>query len=153
MPSPQVTVRRPVAVTSVTLLQFLLGLLWLGITLYLLLISRSAAIRQGHDPASIILGLKIAAVVVAPGAVFGLISAYGLRKDKAWGWWLSLIINAAFAVVLIYSMIDDGWRDLDLEMVAFTLLSLLPVILLFLPVVRRFYWRKSGTVNRERTVS
>lgn len=153
MPSPQTTVKRPVAVTGVTLLQFLLGFLWLGITIYLLLVSRSARIKQGHDPAAVILGLEIAAAVVAPGAVFGLIAAYALRKDKLWGWWLSLIINAAFAAVLIYSMIDDGWNNLDLELVAFTLLSLLPVLLLFLPVVRKFYWRKPGTVNSEKTVS
>lgn len=152
MSSPQVTVK-PVAITSVTLLQFLLGLLWLGITLYLILISRSAGIKQGHDPASVILGLEIAAAVVAPGAVFGLIAAYALGKDKVWGWWLSLAINSAFAAILIYSMIDDGWNNLDLELVAFTLLSLLPVILLFLPVVREFYWRKPGTVNSEKTVS
>lgn len=153
MPSPQVTEKRPVAVTSVTLLQFLLGLLCLGITLYLLVLSRSARIKQGHDAASIILGLEIAAAVLSPGAVFGLIAAYALAKDKVWGWWLSLIINAAFAAVLIYSMIDDGWRDLDSEMVGFTLLSLIPVVLLLLPSVRKFYWRKPAMVNSEGPVS
>lgn len=153
MPSPQATVKRPVAVTGVTLLQFLLGFLWLGITIYLLLISRSAQMKQGSDPAAAIRGLEIAAAVVAPGAVFGLIAAYALGKDKLWGWWLSLIINAAFAAVLIYSMIDDGWDSLDPELVGFTLLSLLPVILLFLPVVRNFYWHKPSTVKGEETVS
>ena len=153
MPSPQVTAKRPVAVTSVTVLQFLLGLLCLGITLYLLLLSRSVRIKQGHDSGSITLGLEIAAAALSPGAVFGLIAAYALAKDKVWGWWLSLMINAAFAAVLIYSMIDDGWRNLDLEMVGFTVLSLLPVILLLLPVVRKFYWRKPGPVNSERTAS
>lgn len=153
MPSPQVTVKRPVAVTSVTLVQYLLGFLWLGITLYLLFISRSARTRQGHDPESIILGLEIAAAVVAPPGVFGLIAAYALGKGKLWGWWLSLIINAGFALVLIYSMIDEGWNRLDPEVVAFTLLSLLPVVLLFLPVVRKFYWCKPTTVKSEETVS
>lgn len=153
MPSDQVMVKRPVAVTSVRVLQFLLGFLWLGLTIYLLLISRSVAIKQGPDSAAVILGLKIASAVVAPGAVFGLMAAYGLRKDKLWGWWLSLLINAAFAAVLIYSMIDDGWNGLDPEEVAFTLLSLLPVILLFLPVVRKFYWCKPQTVNSETPIS
>jgi hypothetical protein len=153
MPLPQVTMKRPVAVTGVTLLQFLLGFLWLGMTFYLLLISRSAGMKQRPDPAAAILGLEIAAAVVAPGAFFGLIAAYALRKDKVWGWWLSLSINAAFAVMLTYSMIDEGWEGLDPEMLGFTLLSLMPVILLFLPVVRQFYWRKPATVKSERTVS
>lgn len=153
MLSPQVTVKRPAAVTGVTLLQFLLGFLWLGITLYLLLISRSAGMKQQPDSAAAILGLEVAAAVVAPGAVFGLIAAYALHKDRVWGWWLSLLINAAFAVILTYSMIDEGWDGLDPEMVGFTLLSLMPVILLFLPVVRQFYWRKPATVQSERTVS
>lgn len=141
------------AVTSVILLQFLLGFLWFGTTLYLLLISRSPGMKQGSDPSAAIRGLEIAAAILSPGAVFGLIAAYALRKDKVWGWWLSLIINAAFAAVLTYSMIDEGWEGFDPELVAFTLLSLLPVILLFLPVVRKFYWRKPATVMSEKTVS
>lgn len=150
MPSPQVTEKRPAAVTGVTLLQFLLGFLWLGITLYLLFLSRSAGMKQ--RPTAAILDLEIAAAILAPGAVFGLMAAYALRKDKVWGWWLSLFINAAFAAMLAYSMMDEGWDDLDPTMVGFALLSLLPVILLFLPVVRRFYWSKPATVKSEGTV-
>lgn len=152
MPSPQVTEKRPVAVTSVTLLQFLLGFLWLGITIYLLVLSRSAEMK-GYDSGAAVRGLEIAAAIVSPGAIFGLIAAYALRKDKLWGWWLSSIINGAFAALLIYSMIDDGWRDLDSEMVGFTLLSLIPVVLLLLPSVRKFYWRKPAMVNSEGPVS
>ena len=150
MLSPQITVKRPVPVTSVIVLQFLLGLLWLGIAIYLLLLSRSAEMKQGSGSAASINGLEIAAAVVAPVGIFGLAAAYALGKSKLWGWWLSLIINAAFAAVLIYSMIDDGWDRLDPEVVAFTLLSLLPVIFLFLPVVRKFYWRKPATVQSEK---
>jgi hypothetical protein len=153
VPSPQAAVKRPVAVTSVTLVQYLLGFLWLVITLYLLFISRSAEMKQGSDSAGAIRGLEIAAAIVAPGAVFGLIAAYALGKGKLWGWWLSLIINAAFAAILIYSMIDEGWDSPDMELVAFTLLSLLPVVLLFLPVVRQFYWRKPATVKSEKALS
>jgi hypothetical protein len=99
MPSPPVTVKRPVAVTSVTLLQYLLGLLWLSMTIYLFFISRSAEMKQGSDSAAGIRGLEIAATVVSPVAVFGLMAAYALGKGKLWGWWLSLIINAAVAVL------------------------------------------------------
>jgi ABC-type sulfate transport system permease subunit len=147
MHSAQATVKRPVAVTGVTLLQFLLGFLWLGITLYLLLSSWSAGMKQRPDAAAAILGLEIAAAVVAPGAVFGLTAAYALHKNKVWGWWLSLLINAAFVVMLTYSMIDEGWDSLDPEMVGFALLSLMPATLLFLPAVRQFYWRKPSTVK------
>ena len=151
MSSPQVTMKRPVAVTSVTLLQYFLGFLWLGITLYLLFISRSAEMKQGSDSAAAIRGLEIAATVVAPVGVFGLIAAYALGKGKLWGWWFSLIVNAGFAVVWTYSMIDEGWNGIDPQLVGFTLLSLLPVVLLFLPVVRRFYWGKPATVKSEST--
>ena len=137
----QVAMKRPALVTGVTLLQFLLGFLWLGITVYLLFISRSPDTKNGGDPAGTILGLEIAAAFIAPGAVFGLVAAYALGKDKLWGWWMSLIINAVFALMLIYSMIDDGWDNLDPELVGFTLLSLLPLILLLLPGVRQFFWR------------
>jgi hypothetical protein len=50
-------------------------------------------------------------------------------------------------------MIDEGWNGIDPQLVSFTLLSLLPVILLFLPVVRKFHWRKPGTVESEKIVS
>lgn len=147
MSSPQVTVKRPVAVTSVTLVQYLLGFLWLGITLYLLFVSRSAEMKQGSDSAAGTRGLEIAAAVVSPVAVFGLIAAYALGKGQLWGWWLSLITNAGFTVVWTYSMIDEGWNGIDPQLVGYTLLSLLPVILLFLPVVRKFYWRKPTTAR------
>jgi len=144
MPSSQVTVKRPVAATGVTLLQFLLGFLWLGITIYRLLISRSPGIKQRPDSATAILGLQLAAAVVAPGAVFGLIAGYALLKNKMWGWWFSLLVNAALVVMLTYSMLDEGSNGLDPEMVGFTLLSLVSVILLLHPVVRHFYWRRTG---------
>jgi CDP-diglyceride synthetase len=147
MTSPQPAPRRPAVVTIVTLLQFLLGFLWLGITVYLLVISRSPETRQGSDPAVVIRGLEIAAAIIAPGAIFGLSAAYGLGKDKIWGWWLSLITNSVFVLMLLYSMIDDGWDNLDREMIGITLLSLVPVILLVLPSVREFYSRKPVAEN------
>ena len=153
MTSPQPAAKRPAIVTVVTLLQFLLGFLWLGITAYLLFISRSPETRQGSDPATAILGLEIAAAIVAPGAILGLIAAYALGKDKIWGWWLSFITNGAFVSMLIYSMIDDGWDNLDPQMVGITLLSLLPVILLLLPSVREFYSRRPARKNAEPTAS
>lgn len=153
MSPTQTAVKRPALVTGVTLLQFLLGFLWLGITLYLFFISRSPETKQGGDAAAAILGLEIAAGVVAPGAIFGLIAAYALGKDKVWGWWMSLIINALFVLVLTYSMADDGWDNLDLQMVGFTLLSLLPVILLLLPSVRQFFWRKPALDQTDHSVS
>lgn len=149
MTSAQPAAKRPAVVTVVTLLQFLLGFLWLGITVYLLVVSRSAETKQGSDPAATILGLQIAAAIIAPGAILGLMAAYALGKDKIWGWWLSLITNGAFVLMLIYSMIDDGWDNLDPEMIGVTLLSLLPVILLLLPSVREFYSRRPAREDNQ----
>jgi uncharacterized membrane protein (DUF2068 family) len=135
-------VKRSLLITGVIALHFVLALLWLCVSIYLLWLTRSPATRQGSDSTAAVLGLEIAAAVLAPPALLGLIGAYGLKANKLWGWWLALLVDAALFLVFAYSMVDDGWRNIDTDMVAFTAASLVPVILLLLPAVRRHYWRK-----------
>ena len=65
-----------------------------------------------------------------------------MRKNKLWGWWLAFLADWAAVLALVYSMIDDGWRNIDSALVTVTAVCLAPGILLLLPGVRRFYWEK-----------
>lgn len=133
--------KRSVLTTGVTVVQLLLGLGLAGSCAYLLLLARSSEMGQ----AGAAQGLEIAAGLIAPFGLLALAGAYGLWRNKLWSWWLALLVDLALVSLWVGSMIDDGWRDLDMTLVAFTLASLLPVVLLLVPGVRRFYWGKSGS--------
>ena len=126
-------------IRAVIVLELSYALLMFGSSAYLLALTRTAAVRNAIGAADDIAGLKLAAGVVAGVAIFVLTAWFGMRKEKLWGWWLALIANAGTAGVLAYSMIDDGWSDLDWTMVALTTAFALLSALLFLPPVRRFY--------------
>jgi cell division protein FtsW (lipid II flippase) len=122
-------------------MELLLALSLVALSMFLVVLMRSAEIRQSYDVAEEVFGLKIAAgVMVVPG-VFMLLAAFGLWKDKLWGWWLALLIDLGLFAILFMSVIDDGWRVAG----RLAVLSLVPVILLFTPRVRKHYW---GTLER-----
>jgi uncharacterized membrane protein (DUF2068 family) len=128
-------------VTGATVAQVLLGLLLCGTSLFLLSLIRSPEIKQGDSAAQAILGIKIAAGLIAPLGLLVLAGAYGLWKDKLWGWWLALLADLGLFSVFVYSLIDDGWNSMEWDTVVFTILPLVPIVFLLLPPVRRFYWR------------
>lgn len=136
--------KRSTLITGVTVIQLLLGLFYMGVSILLLYLTRSPAIRQGHDPAATIWGLKLAAGMIGPLALLAIAGAYGLRKNRLWGWWISFLNNFGVASALAYGAIDDGWNNLDPELIVPALVLVIPVVLLLLPAVRRFYWRSSG---------
>lgn len=131
--------KRSGLITGVTVLQLLLGLLYVGASIFLLFLIRSPATRQGYDPAAAIWGLKVAASVTGPLALLALVGAYGMRKDRPWGWWVSFLIDFGVASALVFSVIDDGWKNLDPELIILALVFLTPVVWLLLPGVRTFY--------------
>ena len=47
-------------------------------------------------------------------------------------------------LILVYSMIDDGWRNVDWSTAAMAVLSGNIFVCLFIPVVRKLYWRRPG---------
>lgn len=132
-------------VTGVTLIQFLLGLLLLGTSIYLIFLTRSPEVKQGQDAAEAVHGLKIAVGIVAPVAILLLVAAWGMWKSKLWGWWLAFLTEAGIFVLFLLSMVDDGWADIDWEMAGFTAVFAVFVVLLLLPRVRKFYWQGSST--------
>lgn len=136
--------RRPGLIVSVTIVELLLALSLVALSIFLVVQMRSPEIRQSYDVAEEMFGLKIAAgVLVVPG-IFMLLAAFGMWKDKIWGWWLALLIDLALTVTLFTSVFDDGWRVADRQDIGLALLSLVPLFLLFLPAVRKHYWGASG---------
>jgi len=135
--------QRPLWVTSVIILQLLLGALFAGVCIYLLFLIRSAEMKQGPDAAEGILGLKIAVGIIAPMAMLVIVAAWGMWKARLWGWWSALLTNLALVVIFVYSSIDDGWNNLDWEMVGMTAVLVTLIIFLLLPQVRRFYLRRN----------
>jgi hypothetical protein len=119
-------------------------MLWLGLVAFLLWLMRAQETRQAPHAREAVWGLEIAAGILAPIALLALTGAYGMIRNKQWGWWVALLVDLAIVLMLTYSMIDDGWRNVDPELVTVTAVSVVPVVLLLLPDVRRFYGRKQG---------
>ncbi len=131
--------KRPPLIAVVIALQFLLGLVLAGLTIYLLVLTRSPETLAEPDAADSIRGLLIGAAVLGVPAVITLISVFGLWKRQFWGWVLAFATNVGVLAVMIYSMVSDGDRDRD-EM-AITVGIAVVLVLLLLPKVREYYWK------------
>jgi hypothetical protein len=132
--------KRSPLITIVIVFQSLLGLLLAGLTVYLLALTRSGEILADPDAADTIQGLKIGAGVLGLPALITLVAVWGLWKRRFWGWLLSLATDIGMVAVLAYSIIGD--HDFDADTIALTAGFVLPVVLLLLPTVRKFYWQR-----------
>jgi hypothetical protein len=144
-------IRRSYLITGAVAVQLLYTLALLALPAYLLALTRTPAIHNGSDAADEISGLRVAAAVVGAPALIALIAWVGLYRGKLWGWLLTLLTDFGLLAIFGYSVADD-WADPDREVIALTLVSLVPVILLLLPAVSKFYWRggkRSVTVEIE----
>jgi len=128
-------------ITGVVVLQLFYVLMLLALPVYLLVLTRTSAVRNAPGAAEDISGLKIGAAMLGGPALVVLAAWIGLWKEKLWGWWLTVLIDLGLVGVFVYSLIDDGWRNIDWAVVVLALISLVPVIFLLVPKVRRFYWR------------
>lgn len=136
--------KRPVLITTVAILQFLLALVMAGTTIYLLWLAHSPKILAEPDGADAAHGLTIGAIATGiPTAISG-ISFWGLWKSKRWGWWLALVMNVIILATLAYGMVDEN--SVDMEEIVVTLCFMILPIFLLLPKVRKFYW--TGPVPR-----
>ena len=135
--------RRPVWVTSVIVLELLLGLFFAGICVYFVFLMRSPGMKQAPGAAAAVLGLRIAVGIIAPLALLVMVGAYGMTRRQPWGWWFAFVIDMMVAFIFVYSTFDDGWSSLDWEMMGLTAISIALIVLLLLPQVRRFY-RRTG---------
>ena len=127
-------------ITGIVVLQLLYVLVLLALPVYLLFLTRTSEIRSGPEAAEAVFGLKIAAAILAGPALVAFVGWVGLWKEKLWGWWLTLITDLGLVGAFVYSTVDDGWKNIDWDLVILTGLSVLPVIFSLLPKVRKFYW-------------
>ncbi|MGC2169999.1 MAG: hypothetical protein WA623_01285 [Candidatus Sulfotelmatobacter sp.] len=132
---------RPGWITGVILVQLLYLLMLLALPVYLLVLTRTAEIRNGPHAAETISGLKIVAAVLGGPALVALAPWFGLWKGKRWGWWLTIITDLGLVGAFANSLVDDGWHNIDGTVVALTVIAMLPVVYLLVPEVRIFYWR------------
>jgi len=137
--------KRSPLVSIVNVLQLLLGLALAVLAIYLLMLTRSPQTLADPDPVGTVHGLLIGAAVLGIPALITLIGVFGLWKRRFWGWVLSLATDVGTLAVLLYSMIDEGdWEGSEISLVAG---CVVPVVLLLLPVVRKFYWNATATTN------
>lgn len=145
-------VAQSVWVTGAKAVQVVFGMLWLGLVAFLLWLTRAQETRRAPHAREAVWGLDIAAGILAPIALLALTGAYGMIRNKRWGWWMALLVDLGIVLMLAYSMIDDGWKNIDPGLVAMTAVSAAPVVLLLLPGVRRLYGGKPAAASRKLAV-
>jgi uncharacterized membrane protein (DUF2068 family) len=131
-------------IDGVILVQLLYTLSLFGLVIYLWGLTRTTEIRNSADAAEESYGLLMAAKLMVIPAAFALIAWFGLKKGKLWGWWLAVVTNLANLAIFVYSMIDDGWENLDWSLVAFTAAFAALTALMFVTPVRKFYWAQQA---------
>jgi Predicted membrane protein (DUF2127) len=128
-------------ITGVVMLQLLYTLMLLALPVYLLVLTRAPETRDGPDAQASIAGLKIAAALLLGPALIALVGWIGLWKENLWGWWLTILTDLGLVAVLVYSMMDDGWHNVEWDVVVLSVIPLLVVVCLLLPRVSRHYWK------------
>jgi uncharacterized membrane protein (DUF2068 family) len=129
-------------ITGVVVLQLLFTLMLLALPAYLLVLGHMAVSGNAPDAAEENSGLRIAAAVVGGPAVVALVAWIGLWRGKLWGWWLTVLTDLGLVGIFVYSLVDDGWNNIDWDVVILAVITAVPVVYLLLPVVRKFYWRR-----------
>jgi uncharacterized membrane protein (DUF2068 family) len=132
-------------ITIVNVLQSLLGLVLAGLTVYLIALTRSRETLAEPDASETIHGLLIGAAVLGVPAMITMIAAWGLWKRQFWGWVLSLATDVGVLAVFVYNIVGENDREGDEIALAAGLV--VPIILLLLPGVRKFFWN-SGTTAK-----
>lgn len=79
------------------------------------------------------------AACVGCALVYGAV-AVGLWKRWRWTWWLGVVVNALFGIAIFADMVTDSNIDWDDFIPGFCFLAV--AVLLLLPAVRRFFFRR-----------
>jgi len=115
------------------LLQALWALTLVGLSIYLLVLTRG-------KPADHADGLRLAATIIFVAGLSVAAGWYGLRKSEPWGWWLASACDWGIVATLVYATIDDATDGmLDWSMILTTFITMVVPVLLFFPKVRRHY--------------
>ncbi len=137
--------KRSPLITIVNVLQSFLGLVLAGLTVYLLALTRSRETLAEPDASETVHGLLIGAVVLGVPALITLVAAWGLWKRRFWGWALSLATDVGVLAVFVYNVVGENDREGD--EIALAAGFVVPIVLLLLPVVRKFFWNAGTTTN------
>ena len=137
--------KRSPLITIVNVLQSFLGLVLAGLTVYLLALTRSRETLAEPDASETVHGLLIGAVVLGVPALITLIAAWGLWKQRYWGWVLSLATDVGVLAVFVYNMVGENDREVD--EIALAAGFVVPIVLLLLPAVRKFFWNAGTTAK------
>ncbi len=137
--------KRSPLITIVNVLQSCLGLVLAGLTVYLLALTRSRETLAELDASETVHGLLIGAVVLGVPALITLIAAWGLWKRRFWGWALSLATDVGVLAVFVYNIV--GENDREGSEIALAAGFVVPIVLLLLPAVRKFFWNAGTSAN------
>jgi len=137
--------KRSSLITIVNVLQSFLGLVLAGLTVYLLVLTRSRETLAEPDAADTVHGLLIGAVVLGVPVLITLVAAWGLWKRRFWGWALSLATDVGVLAVFVYNVVGENDREGD--EIALAASFVVPIVLLLLPAVRKFFWNAGTTAN------
>ena len=137
--------KRSPLITIVNVLQSSLGLALAGLTVYVLALTRSRETLAEPDAAETVHGLLIGAVVLGVPALITLVAAWGLWKRRFWGWALSLATDVGVLAVFVYNVVGENDREGD--EIALAASFVVPIVLLLLPAVTKFFWNAGTTAN------
>jgi hypothetical protein len=135
--------KRSPLITVIYVLQFLLGIVLAGLSIYVLALTRSQETLADPDAVGTVHGLLIGALVLGIPALITLIAAWGLWKGRLWGWVLSLATDVGVLAVFAYDILDENSHDGS--DIALAVSFVVPLILLLLPAVRKYYWNAATT--------
>ena len=124
---------RPGLITALTVVQLMIGAVWLSIAFYLLALTRSPEIANDQGALQ---GLRIGFVSILIFAVPTLISAVGLWKVKRWGRWLAIVFYTLTLCGLLYSPIFEH-DPMDGSDIVMTIVFAVLLIVFSLPAVGR----------------
>jgi len=132
-------------ITIVNVLQSFLGLVLAGLTVYVLALTRSRETLAEPDASETVHGLLIGAAVLGVPALITLVAAWGLWKRRFWGWALSLATDVGVLAVFVYNVVGENDREGD--EIALAAGFVVPIVLLLLPAVRKFFWNAGTSAN------
>ncbi len=124
----------------VTTMQLFFALSLIAFSLYVLVLAYRWGIHfEVHDAAT---GLIIASAVLGGPGLIALVGWWALQRERRWGWFVALFGDLVMLGILIHSMIDDGWHNIDWDTALMAVLSTIISVCLFMPAVRRSYGQK-----------
>lgn len=86
----------------------------------------------------------VSAALGCPG-IAALIAWFGLRKGSKWGWWGVLSADLVVLAILIYGLVDDGWHNIDWDLLGIAVVAAIVTAALFIPSFRK--WQRSAMLS------